>query len=129
MMIGSSLRLVVLVTLLLGCGANFPNNNDKLQSVFEWKDLEYGFPTEADRQFALNNRLYIPRNGIPIDVDVYNKGKILFCLFHSLFNDRIIFCFQLVEMHVHSLLFHDSPLEFHTPWQLLAIEWGLMDLF
>lgn len=75
-MIGSWLRFFVLLTILLAVSGqlNFPANNDKLKTVFEWKDLEYGFPSEADRQYALNNKYYVPHNGLPIDVDVHYKG-------------------------------------------------------
>lgn len=81
MMIAGYLRFSFLVALVFGyqSNTNFPTSNDKLRTVFEWKDLEYEFPTEAERQAALNNKLYIPHNGIPIDVDVQYKGNVL-CL-------------------------------------------------
>lgn len=83
MMIAGYLRFSFLVALVVGYQSNiqpnFPTNNEKLKTVFEWKDLEYEFPNEADRQEALNNKLYVPHNGIPIDVDVQYRGNVL-CL-------------------------------------------------
>lgn len=45
-------------------------NLKTLKLVSEWRDLEYAFPSEQLRQSALRNRLYVPGNGVPIDVDV-----------------------------------------------------------
>lgn len=41
-----------------------------LKLVSEWKDLEYAFPTPIARQAAIQNNLYVPGNGVPIDMDV-----------------------------------------------------------
>lgn len=47
-----------------------------LRTLGEWRDLEYDFETAANRKYAIDQKLYIPGNGIPIDVDVdYNKGN------------------------------------------------------
>ncbi|XP_069961723.1 dopaminechrome tautomerase isoform X2 [Bactrocera oleae] len=43
----------------------------ELIKVYEAKNLEFGFPSEDDRQKALRKELYIPDNPLPIDVDVY----------------------------------------------------------
>lgn len=94
MMIAGSLRFSFLFALVTGYQASISSNNDKLRTVFEWKDLEYGFPTEADRQQALNNQLYVPHNGVPIDVDVHYKGE-LFSLYEMLlFTIQLSFDFR-----------------------------------
>lgn len=91
-MIGS-LRFFCLIALAAAYQARFPTNTDKLKTIFEWKDLEYGFPTEADRQNALNNQLYVPHNGIPIDVDVHYKGNVFSTVIIFTIYDTIIFRF------------------------------------
>nr|UNO36947.1 yellow-d2 [Bactrocera tryoni] len=45
----------------------------ELKKVYEAKNLEFGFPSEEDRQKALRKELYIPDNPLPIDVDVYHQ--------------------------------------------------------
>lgn len=74
MTIAGSLRFLCVIAVAAGHHPSFISHNDKLRTIFEWKDLEYGFPTEADRQYALNNQLYVPHNGVPIDVDVQYKS-------------------------------------------------------
>lgn len=49
---------------------------NEFKSVSEWRALDYAFPTQQQRQFALSNGQYVPGNGVPIDVDVnYRTGK------------------------------------------------------
>lgn len=59
--------------LLLACAVALGQrlgNLKTLKLVSEWKDLEYAFPSQQLRQSALRNGLYVPGNGVPIDVDV-----------------------------------------------------------
>lgn len=59
--------LFICSTLVLSAvGQNLRN----LRVVAEWTQPEFGFPTEADRKSALDNRQYIPGNAVPIDMDV-----------------------------------------------------------
>lgn len=51
------------------------SNQTVLKSIAEWKSLEFGFPTKADREFALTNKLYVPGNAVIIDVDVQYTGE------------------------------------------------------
>lgn len=95
-MIGSSLRFLLLAVFVVGGRSNFPNN-DKLRTAFEWKDLEYAFPSEGERQQALNNQHYIPHNGIPIDVDIHYKGEVLTVSVKKVY---LHFTFQLMGVHV-----------------------------
>ncbi|BFF90767.1 protein yellow [Drosophila madeirensis] len=43
----------------------------ELQRVYEWKNIQYGFPSERDREEVLRNGRYNPDSPIPIDIDVY----------------------------------------------------------
>ncbi|XP_039960770.1 protein yellow-like [Bactrocera tryoni] len=48
----------------------------ELETVFEWKQVVYGFATEEDRQDAIDNDNLVPENAIPIDVAVdYHSEK------------------------------------------------------
>lgn len=51
------------------------NNVKKLDLKYSWKNLEFGFPTEAERQAAIQNNNYQPDAVIPIDIDVQYIGK------------------------------------------------------
>lgn len=47
-----------------------------LHLVSEWKELEYDFSSNEDKQAALNSGAYVPGNGVPIDVAVhYSKSS------------------------------------------------------
>lgn len=45
--------------------------------IFEAKTLDYAYPTPQDRQKAINDRSFIPGNGLPIDTDIqyYSNGS------------------------------------------------------
>ncbi|XP_052852725.1 protein yellow [Drosophila gunungcola] len=49
----------------------FPSENKELPIVFEWKNIQYGFPSEQEREQVLRNGRYNPDSPIPIDIDVY----------------------------------------------------------
>ncbi|XP_049303818.1 protein yellow isoform X3 [Bactrocera dorsalis] len=47
-----------------------------LETVYEWKQMVYGFATEEDRQDAIDNDNLVPENATPIDVAVdYHSEK------------------------------------------------------
>ena len=55
-----------------------PTTNSRykqLISIYEGKNLEFSFPSEAIRKQALSSGEYDPDSPIPIDVDVYYKGE------------------------------------------------------
>ncbi|XP_011208687.2 protein yellow-like [Bactrocera dorsalis] len=50
--------------------------SSELETVYEWKQMVFGFPTDADRQEAIANGNLIPENATPIDVAVdYHSEK------------------------------------------------------
>ncbi|XP_053945345.1 protein yellow-like [Anastrepha ludens] len=46
-----------------------------LETVFQWKQLVYGFPTEQDRQEALNNGNLVPNNGVPVGLALHHHAQ------------------------------------------------------
>jgi hypothetical protein len=42
-----------------------------LSSVVEWKQLDFQFPSEIERQRAIKAGEFIPENNMPLDVDVH----------------------------------------------------------
>lgn len=55
--------------MLLACSRTYSQTRN-LRTIVEWRDLEYSFPSRADREHAIRERLYVHGNGVPIDVDV-----------------------------------------------------------
>ncbi|KAH8381868.1 hypothetical protein KR009_000683, partial [Drosophila setifemur] len=53
----------------------FPAQYKELVRVYEWKNIQYGFPSEQERQEVLRNGRYNPDSPIPIDIDVYYPPK------------------------------------------------------
>ncbi|CAD7090714.1 unnamed protein product [Hermetia illucens] len=51
--------------------------NRDLRVVVEWKEMEFSFPTEADRSQAIKDGRYVRGNSVPIDVDVHYFGNSL----------------------------------------------------
>lgn len=65
-------RLFVLFAFVFSSSlAQFPN----LNVVSEWKELEYEFPSSEAKQAAIDSDVYIPGNGVPIDVAVHYSNN------------------------------------------------------
>lgn len=47
----------------------------EVETVYEWKQMVFGFPTEADRQEAIANGNLVPENATPIDVATHQHCK------------------------------------------------------
>ena len=45
-----------------------------MRSVKEWNQLDFNFPSQQDRQNAIDNELFVQANAIPIDMDVDYNG-------------------------------------------------------
>lgn len=46
----------------------------ELMTVAEWKQLDFCFPSEQERQMAIRNGQFVAANAAPIDVDVHYTG-------------------------------------------------------
>ncbi|KAG6456387.1 protein yellow [Manduca sexta] len=44
---------------------------DQLHIVYEWKQLDYQFPSPEARQQALDSKSFVPENNIPMGLEVY----------------------------------------------------------
>lgn len=47
----------------------------ELETVYQWKQMVFGFPTEADRNEAIANGNLVPENATPIDVAPHHHCK------------------------------------------------------
>lgn len=45
-----------------------------INTIAQWNQLEFVFPSANDEQIARNTGEYIPGNSLPIDVAVFNNG-------------------------------------------------------
>lgn len=57
---------VFLCCFLCGCLAM-----DNLRVAFQWKQVDYDFPSETERLQAISSREFIPENNLPLGVEVY----------------------------------------------------------
>jgi hypothetical protein len=67
---------VLSVLLLLFLGSTNPTRAARLLEVlFEWKDVEFAFPSQSAKEVLIKTRAYIPGNSFPLDVDTWQQGK------------------------------------------------------
>lgn len=50
---------------------------DNLRVAFQWKQLDFDFPSEEARQQALANGDFIPENNLPLGMEVYKDRVFL----------------------------------------------------
>ena len=67
----------VLSILILMClGPTNPTRTARLlEVIYEWKDMEFAFPSPSARHVLMKTRAYIPGNSYPIDADAWLQGK------------------------------------------------------
>lgn len=66
----NSLRILLVIFAFSSSFAQLTN----FAPVSEWKELEYDFASAEDKQHAIDLEEYIPKRGVPIDVQVhYNR--------------------------------------------------------
>lgn len=46
---------------------------DNLRVAFQWKQLDFNFTSEEERQEAINSREFIPENNLPLGLEVYGE--------------------------------------------------------
>jgi hypothetical protein len=67
---------VLAVLLLMFLGTSNPTRAAKLLEVlFEWRDVEFAFPSSSAKDVLMKTRAYIPGNSFPIDVDSWQQGE------------------------------------------------------
>ncbi|XP_068084335.1 protein yellow [Anabrus simplex] len=48
----------------------------RLQSVYEWRSLDFNFPSRSFEESVINSGRYIPGNSVPLDVDSADDGRV-----------------------------------------------------
>uniref|UniRef100_A0A6E8W0Q4 Protein yellow n=1 Tax=Anopheles coluzzii TaxID=1518534 RepID=A0A6E8W0Q4_ANOCL len=51
--------------------------NDNLRVAYQWKDIDFEFSSETERQEAIASKSYIAENVIPVGLEVYKKRLFL----------------------------------------------------
>lgn len=51
--------------------------NDNLRVAYQWKEIDFEFPSETERQEAIASKSYIAENVIPVGLEVYKKRLFL----------------------------------------------------
>lgn len=44
---------------------------DNLRVAFQWKQVDYEFPSDVARQQAIDNGEFVPENNLPLGLEVY----------------------------------------------------------
>lgn len=57
--------------LLLSVYVLCANAMDNLRVAYEWKQVDYEFPTQEARQEAIDSKEFIPENNLPLGLEVY----------------------------------------------------------
>lgn len=47
--------------------------NDNLRVAYQWNQIDFEFPSEADRAEAIRSGDYVAENVIPVGLEVYKK--------------------------------------------------------
>lgn len=56
---------------------SFAGANDNLRIAFQWKQIDFEFPSEEAKQEAINNREFVPENNVPVGLEVYGDRLFL----------------------------------------------------
>ncbi|XP_041978077.1 protein yellow-like isoform X2 [Aricia agestis] len=59
-----------LLTYCLACCWSGARGKDSLRILRGWAELDFEFPSDADRDIAMSRRFYVPGASVPIDVDM-----------------------------------------------------------
>lgn len=61
--------MISFILLVFGSGSVLCMDN--LRVAFQWKQLDYHFPSDAARREAVGSREFIPENNLPLGLEVY----------------------------------------------------------
>lgn len=53
--------------------------NDNLRVAYEWKQIDFEYPSQQDRDAAISNGAFRQENVIPVGIEVY-KNRLFFTL-------------------------------------------------
>lgn len=63
-------NFMLLILLLSVC---FQVSGMKLEEKFVWEELEFDWPSEEAKQDAIDSGQYIPKNNLPLGMDVWQN--------------------------------------------------------
>lgn len=63
--ISKCVTLLFPLLVLIGC-----SRANKLQSVYQWQEIDFKYNNAEDRQTAINNKVFIPQNVIPVAMEI-----------------------------------------------------------
>lgn len=69
------MKCVIVLCLLNACMV-WSQTKITMKSVKEWNQLDFNFPSQQDRQNAIDNELFVQANAFPIDMDVDYNGTV-----------------------------------------------------
>lgn len=69
--------LLVGLTCLLAATVGVVQANDNLRVAFQWKQVDFNYPSEALRRAALASGSFVPENVIPVGLEVYKSRLFL----------------------------------------------------
>lgn len=47
--------------------------NDNLRVAYQWKQMDFEYPSIQERQFAINNMSLVQENIVPVGIEVYKN--------------------------------------------------------
>lgn len=50
----------------------------KMKILYQWNTVDFQFPSQAEREASIGNGSFVIGNSIPMDVDIWEKGKLKF---------------------------------------------------
>lgn len=57
------------------CATGIFGSATKFKKIFEWNELDFDYPSPAQRQHDIDTGVFIPGIPAPIDMDVHYGGK------------------------------------------------------
>lgn len=68
-------KVFILLVTVLSLVKTSSQQLQSLKILSEWKEMEFEFPSHDVRESAILNKLYIPGNAVPIDLDIDYRGN------------------------------------------------------
>lgn len=108
-------KLQVILVLTLHASICFCLQKPNLESVREWRQLDFHFPSTGVRAHAIHDKQFVPENVFPIDVDVDHAGKVSLPTLFELFCNVVI-----CKVQEFSSQHRGSPKEFQSSSVILS---------
>lgn len=63
--VSKCVTLLLSSLVLIGC-----SQANKLQTIYQWQEIDFKYNNADDRQNAINNNAFIPQNVIPVAMEI-----------------------------------------------------------